>query len=72
MPLTCSGCGRQFASLSGFDGHRHGKHTGEHPHYGRSCHDDDELREMGWRRTDGVWRMPAGDRTWLDSLRLSG
>jgi hypothetical protein len=67
----CHACGKLFGGLTGFDAHRAGAYTGEHPHYGRHCLSDDELRAKGYTLSDGVWRMPIdeADKAALAQLR---
>ena len=57
-PYCCSSCGAKFSSLVLFDWHRTGDYTNEHPHYGRSCRDDQQLLNRGAKNVNGVWKMP--------------
>lgn len=59
----CRACGKRFGGTSGFDAHRAGKFTNEHPSYGRYCLDDDALLAKGLVLVDGVWRNKAPDRS---------
>lgn len=70
MATSCSACGKDFNSLGGFEQHRVGKYTNEHPHYGRRCLTTEELVEMGMVERGGTWRMPSdeGRAAWLATL----
>jgi hypothetical protein len=68
----CRECGEVFASDSGFDKHRVGKHAytfreglkmDPFREDGRRCLDTDELAEKGWRKDKyNRWRTPSGGR----------
>lgn len=51
---ACSVCKQLFASIDGFDFHRTGKYTDEHPKYGRSCKEAKKL-ERRYELRNGVW-----------------
>ena len=62
----CSACGLAFKSVSGFEKHRVGAFTGEHPNYGRRCLSPDELQAIGMEPNEkGKWRVPVPDSTRL-------
>lgn len=58
MKLTCSACGMQFGGETGFVDHRAGKHSGEHPKYGRHCLTVDEMAKKGYELRNGVLIKP--------------
>lgn len=71
MNFYCSACGKSFGSLQGFDAHRAGKYTDEHPHYGRRCREASELESRGYRASErGVWSKPMADEA-RERLRAS-
>jgi hypothetical protein len=60
--FLCNACGKVFGGLEGFDTHRVGKFTKEHPHYGRECLDDQALQARGYAPNEhDVWRKPMSE-----------
>lgn len=52
----CPSCGKEFKSVSGFDGHRVGKYIPDT----RRCLTENELKSKGWYKDNrGWWRMPG-------------
>jgi hypothetical protein len=58
-PFLCSACGAKFTSVVGFDKHRTGKFTDEHPNYGRACLSETDISALGMRQDEtGRWYDP--------------
>ena len=69
MPYGCQACGKLFGGLTGFDAHRVGAFTNEHPDYGRRCLTAEELQYRGYElRSNGVWRTVLSEDA-LKALR---
>lgn len=73
-PWVCGACGKRFSGLGGFDAHRVGRHTSEHPHYGRRCLGMFELSARAWSRSDpgDIWRMPVSNSRRAQLAQLRG
>lgn len=54
-PWGCGACKKKFATLALFDEHRVGEYTNVHPHYGRSCLTDQDMKDRGYSQYQGVW-----------------
>ena len=67
----CHACGKLFGGTAGFDDHRIGKFVDEHPSYGRRCSEGSELKELGYRLVDGIWKKPLAPDV-IEKLRKLG